>query len=436
MTPAADAAIVHDVTVRGLRIRGHRLEVPLDPARPEAGAISVFAREVGPVDADGSAERPWLLFLQGGPGGTSPRPTEAGGWIEAALERGYRVLLLDQRGTGLSTPLEAAALEGMPPSEQARYLRAFRADAIVRDAEAFRAHLVGDEPWSVLGQSYGGFCVLTYLSFAPHGLREAFVTGGLSQPWRDAEAVYRACFAEVQRRNDAFFARYPAARAAVRRVAERLPVELPDGGRLTRRRLQSLGMAFGQIDGFETLAYLLERAVLGPGAGARPGALSDAFLAEVGDRTGFRRRPLYAVLHESIYAQGAATAWVAERVRGDFPAFDADAPDLQFTGEMIFPWMFEDVAELRALREAAERLAAFDDWPPLYDLGQLERNRVPVAAAVYHDDMYVPRALSLETAERIPRLRTWVTNEYEHDALRRSGAEVFGRLHAMVTGRA
>lgn len=430
MTEPLDAAIVRDVTVRGLRIRGHRLELPLDPARPEAGAISVFAREVGPVDDDGASERRWLLFLQGGPGGMAPRPTESGGWIEAALERGYRVLLLDQRGTGLSTPLEASVLAGMPPSEQATYLKAFRADAIVRDAEAFRAHLIGEAPWSVLGQSFGGFCVLTYLSFAPHALREAFVTGGLSHPWKDADAVYRACFGEVQRRNDAFYGRYPAARDAVRRIAERLPVDLPDGGRLTRRRLQSLGMGFGGSDGYETVAYLLERAVL-PG---RRG-LSDAFLDAVAERTGFRRRPLYAVLHESIYAQGEATAWAAERVRSAFPAFDPDARDLQFTGEMIFPWMFEDMAELRGFREAAERLAADDDWPALYDGDRLERNRVPVAAAVYHDDMYVPRELSLETAARIPNLRTWVTNEFEHDALRRSGADVFGRLHAMVTGR-
>jgi alpha/beta hydrolase fold len=55
----------------------------------------------------------------------------------------------------------------------------FRADSIVLDAELIRRELAGDRPWSVLGQSFGGFCTVTYLSFAPHGIREAFITGGL-----------------------------------------------------------------------------------------------------------------------------------------------------------------------------------------------------------------------------------------------------------------
>ena len=38
---------------------------------------------------------PYLLYLQGGPGFESPRPTDASGWIGKACE-GYRVVLLDQ----------------------------------------------------------------------------------------------------------------------------------------------------------------------------------------------------------------------------------------------------------------------------------------------------------------------------------------------------
>ena len=58
----------------------------------------------------------------------------------------------------------------------------------------------------------------------------------------------------------------------------------------------------------------------------------------------------------------------------------------------------------------------------------LERNAVPVAAVVYHDDMFVPADLSLATAARIRGLTPWVTNEYEHDGLRMDGARVFDRL--------
>ena len=80
------------------------------------------------------------------------------------------MLLLDQRGTGRSTPVDG--------TESADYLQHFRADSIVRDAELLREAL-GVERWSILGQSFGGFCVFAYLSLAPDGLREAFVTGGM-----------------------------------------------------------------------------------------------------------------------------------------------------------------------------------------------------------------------------------------------------------------
>ena len=80
------------------------------------------------------------------------------------------MLMLDQRGTGRSTPVSGR--------ESADYLKHFRADSIVRDAELLREAL-GVERWSLLGQSYGGLCAFRYLSLAPDGLREALVTGGV-----------------------------------------------------------------------------------------------------------------------------------------------------------------------------------------------------------------------------------------------------------------
>src|SRR5262249_39759770 len=75
--------------------------------------------------------------------------------------------------------------------EQATYMTHLRADGIVRDAELIRQEL-GVDRWSVLGQSFGGFCAMTYLSFAPAGLREAFITGGLSPIGRPIDDVYAA----------------------------------------------------------------------------------------------------------------------------------------------------------------------------------------------------------------------------------------------------
>ena len=58
---------------------------------------------------------------------------------------------------------------------------------------------------------------------------------------------------------------------------------------------------------------------------------------------------------------------------------------------------------LRPLREAADILAERDDWPPLYDPARLAANDVPAAAAVYYNDMYVDRELSMQTARAIRR---------------------------------
>jgi pimeloyl-ACP methyl ester carboxylesterase len=116
----------------GLVLTEREFDVPLRYLDPEGERITVFAREVA---APGRRDRPFLVFLQGGPGMEAPRPTahpSAPGWLERAL-KDFRVLMLDQRGTGRSTPV--ASLEGMSPEEQAGYLACFRADSIVQDAE-------------------------------------------------------------------------------------------------------------------------------------------------------------------------------------------------------------------------------------------------------------------------------------------------------------
>src|SRR4029079_7652262 len=102
--------------------------VPLDHAQPGGPTITVFTREVAAPDG---ADRPYLVFLQGGPGFEATRPTSPPtGWLKRAIQD-YRVLLLDQRGTGRSTPV-GAQLPGQTAEAQASYLTHFRADSIVR----------------------------------------------------------------------------------------------------------------------------------------------------------------------------------------------------------------------------------------------------------------------------------------------------------------
>jgi pimeloyl-ACP methyl ester carboxylesterase len=414
----------------------HTFSVPLDHDHPGGERIEVFAREVVAADRDASG-LPWLLFLQGGPGFGGPRLSGRSSWLDRALTD-FRVLLLDQRGTGRSTPATRQTLASLGSAEgQAAYMSFFRADSIVRDAELIRRQLTGGEPWSVLGQSFGGFCTVTYLSRAPEGIREAFITGGLPGLQATADDVYRATYPRVRARSEAHYARYPADVDQARKVARLLAsteVTLPDGARLTVEGLQSLGRLLGQSTGSDDLHYLLEGAIEG-------GQLSDAFLHAVHGQLSFAPAPLYAVLHEACYAQGAATRWAAQRIREEFAEFgpqaavEGDQP-LLFTGEMIYPWMFGLDPALRPLRAAADMLAARADWPPLYDPARLAANDVPVAAAVYFDDMYVPRELSLPATTPVRGLHAWVTSEYEHDGLRVSDGAVLSRLIALARGLA
>jgi pimeloyl-ACP methyl ester carboxylesterase len=189
----------------GLVTTDHVFTVPLNHARPDGPSIEVMAREVVAASKTDS-ELPWLVYLQGGPGGPSPRPTGASGWIERAT-RDYRVLLLDQRGTGRSTPVTTRTAKSMPPSELASYLRHFRADSIVRDLELIRAQLNSGKRWSTLGTSYGGFITLTYLSLAPEGLTSCYITGGLPGLDTTAEEVYRRTYPRVKAKVTAFYER-------------------------------------------------------------------------------------------------------------------------------------------------------------------------------------------------------------------------------------
>lgn len=407
-----------DVSAPGLVLTEYEFLVPLDHGDPDGEQITVFAREVAdPLGRD----RPLLVFLQGGPGQEAPRPTRAPtspGWLDRALAD-YRVLMLDQRGTGRSSPLGSPP--GLSPQQQADRLALYRADSIVADAEVVRERL-GVDRWSVLGQSFGGFCVLRYLSAAPAGLREAFLTGGVPPVARPVDEVYSATYATILERNRRYYARYPGDREQVRALHDRLDageVRLPNGDVMTGRRFRLLGNALGMSDGAERLHYLLERDPRSP-----------AFRHDLAAMVPFQgRNPLYALIHEACYADGEATRWSAHRVLPD--EFREDST--LFTGEHVFPWTFDDDSELAPLRAAADLLAE-RQWPALYDAEALAACDVPCAAAIYADDAYVHRPFSEETARLVPTMKAWITNEFEHNGIHVDGERILDRLIGLARG--
>lgn len=412
----------------GLAVTEHTFQVPLDHADPGGESICLFALEL--CDATPWSEpRPWLVFFQGGPGMPAPRPLRGStGWLSRAL-RTHRVLLIDQRGTGRSTPLTAnSAATWSSPEELAGYIALMRADSIVADAEHIRSELCGDEPWETLGQSYGGRVTLTYLCQAPEGLRACYVAGGLAGIDADAFEVYTRTIPRVRDKVMDYYDWFPSDRDTVARIRDRLArgaVHLPNGDRLSLARTRQIGRLIGFEDGPARLHWMLSD-------GFDPsGDLTDALLGAVQDLTAYPS-PLYPLLQDACKAQGrGATDWAAARAMSQFPEFYEDADPLLLTGEFTFPWLFEQTAGLRPFAAAAQRLAERDEWPVLWTGEQLARNEVDLATVIYRDDIFIDADHSIGSAESIPHAAYWVTDEWQHDGLNASGGLVLDRLMSM-----
>lgn len=402
-----------------LTVEEHTLTVPLvwsDPS--DSRTIDVFAAV---VSREGGEDLPYLVFLQGGPGFEAPRAFRSStspAWLDEALAH-YRVVLLDQRGTGRSTPVGDADLE-RGDSVVAEHLTHLRADSIVRDCEAMREHL-GVRTWNVLGQSFGGFTTLAYLSTDSASLDQVFITGGLSAVDRHPDDVYALCYDKMRSASERYYRRFPEHRDAMHRLVDRADagrIALPDGEVVSVSRLRSIGSALGTNEGWQTLWSLLE---LDPA--------SNAFRHDLMHAMPYSgRNPLYFAFHESSYASGHATRWSAERTQPDDFATD---PTL-FTGEHIRREWTETVPAFRPWREVALELAEFE-WPRVYDAEAIAASGAVGAAAVYVNDVYVPMEYSLETARLLPGVHLWVTSEHEHNGLR--SGPVLSRLIELAHDR-
>lgn len=422
--------IIQQDTLANLCIIDQRVDVPLDGSNPDdKRQIEVFFREVCAADKR-DEDLPLLVYLQGGPGGKSPRPIADGpGWLHEATKH-FRVILPDQRGTGRSTRITGKTMARFADGEAgADYLAMFDAHAVVADFEHIRNSVYQGVKWSTLGQSYGGFLTLTYLSTAAQGLEKCYITGGIPALAPDADAVYQRTYKTLAKKMTRHYRRFPSDEQRLGTIADFIQThqpKLPNGDPLTVRRLQSLGLMLGMGDGSERLHWLLEEAFIDN----RQQALNRHFLLEVMTLTGLDDNPLFAAIHENIYAApGQICDWAAQRYRSEL--FAETHRPLQLTGEMIFPWMFDDISALRPFRDAVHALARRQPSRPYYDANTLAANTVPVAAAVYFEDMFVDAKLSVQTAETIGNLRYWVTNEYEHDGLRED-VRVFKKLMTMA----
>lgn len=431
----------------GYSVEEHTISVPLDWNGDSERTIPVFARVYKRDDAP--ATTPYMCYMQGGPGSYGPRPESISGWQKVVLER-YHLVSFDQRGTGRSYGLDATRIrdEG-DTSAQLAFMKCFRADSIVRDAEAMRKHL-GLDSWSLFGQSYGGFIISQYLSSAPEHLDGVVYTGGLqhmglpvsksdvtqhgephvSLPDPDdtlIDQLYRTTFELTAWRCQHYYDLFPDDEKTIRQVCAHVDaVEeyLPTGERLTSERFRQVGLTLGREIGFARLHYLCEEPFIVDRNGKR--RLSQRFLNAVNTEVSFADNPLYALMHENIYArQGEAVAWSAARMREKVPGMSASADPTDvskpyyLTGEHIFPAVFSTDPALDGLADVATALENDTTMPAMYDVDALRDNRVPAVALVYTQDMFVPAIYSRATAQAIGNMTVIEDTVHHHDGIHR-----------------
>ena len=293
----------------------------------------------------------------------------------------------------------------------------------MRDAELIRQEL-GVERWSVLGQSFGGFTSMTYLSIAPEGLREAFITGGLSPIGRPVDDIYGATYRRLLEQEPALLRALPgrpgARRATSSAGSTTRTSACPSGDRLTARRFRQLGLWLGDSAGFELLHHVLELPF------GSPAFLHDAEAGRpVRAQPDLRDAPRVVVRRRrgDALVGGAAAARRDRRRRATSPPSTSSRGCGRTT---------------RRCGRSARPPSSSPSTPgrALYDADRLRRNEVPVAATIYVNDLYVERDFAEETAATIRGLRTWMTDEFEHNGLRADGERVLGRLIDLVRGRA
>lgn len=407
-----------------------------------------------------------ICYVQGGPGFPCGAPLSKSSYTQVLLEKGYQILYLDQRGTGYSTPLDGETFETLVPAEegeteeehtdrQLKYILNFRADSIVEDLESIRKILLGkDGKFSLLGQSFGGFCSFTYMSKHPESLREVAVTGGVPPINRIADDVYTATYERTKERNVHYYDKYPQDIAKVKNILKYLyshKVVLPDGGNLSVERFQQLGIMFGFQGGTDDLHQLVLKFDFDLTLLGKP---TYTTLSTIQASYSFDTNILYALFQEAIYCDGnnktsaqASTNWSADRLRYSSSnaqfvyseeMVNSEKP-IYLTGEMVYKSMFDDYSVLRKFKKLAFALHSYEDWSSLYDvpvLSSLSWEKLPIVSATYVYDQYVDFNVTMKVKEEVFKgngnLKQYITSEFFHNGIRADSEKVLGSLLSLI----
>lgn len=190
---AAEAPVFSDCRLESaggtasVRARCTTLAVPLDHAAPEGRQISLQVAVAGALAAHAAADP--VVLLSGGPGQSASESLVELRHLFRGLRERRDIVVVDQRGTGASSPLECPGFEGVDDpfalradtslamqrlarcrEQLAADPRYFSSDAAVKDLEAVRRAL-GYEQFNLYGFSYGTRVAQLYAARYPEHTR-------------------------------------------------------------------------------------------------------------------------------------------------------------------------------------------------------------------------------------------------------------------------
>jgi len=228
----------HDAGVASLRAYCAPVQVPEDRAAPQGRQlqlrVAVVSAEAAQADAD------LVVFLDGGPGGAATEDYPALAAAFAPLRKRHAVLLIDQRGTGASNPLDCEDQDSAAAAPDPAQLRKclgqltphaapehYTTSDAVEDLEAVRRAL-GSPPLDLIGVSYGTRVAQQYARRYGRAVRAMVLDGAVpnalaigSEHARNLEAVLRDLFARC-RASAECAGRYGDPYQTLRRVQARL----------------------------------------------------------------------------------------------------------------------------------------------------------------------------------------------------------------------
>ena len=188
--PLKECRLEHPLRSTSIPARCGTLHVPLDREHPRAGSIDLKLAVVPALNRRSS--EPPLFLLAGGPGQSALQVYVAFSGAFARVNRNHAIVLLDQRGTGSSSPQSCDYPEDwQEPVDPIPSLRKATADCIaklgqqlrfyttsiaVRDLEETRAAL-GYEQIDLYGASYGTQVGQLYMRRYPARVHAAILDG-------------------------------------------------------------------------------------------------------------------------------------------------------------------------------------------------------------------------------------------------------------------